>query len=144
MNTIKGREKFKNFQIILDSEWSSTIVMILMVKKLLPETDAVMQWQTQAGKITTNLKVNVYFTVPARIATDVVTWKCHMDDSAKGRYYKILGRHILKELGSNLNFSEHVIEADESPVMEAMATIVDLVAYVFKILNAGKLNWNNR
>ena len=60
-----------------------------LVQKLNPEKYAVMQWQTQARNITTNFKVNVDFTLPALSATNVVTWKCHLEDSVKGRYYMI-------------------------------------------------------
>ena len=42
VNTRKGRAKFKNFQIILDSGCSSTILMRRLVEKLCPEKDAVM------------------------------------------------------------------------------------------------------
>ena len=48
-----------------------------------------MQWNTQAGNITTNLKVKVYFTLPELNATNIVTWKCHVDDYAKGIYNMI-------------------------------------------------------
>ena len=34
MNTRKGKAKFKNFQIILDSGYSSTIVMVWLVEKI--------------------------------------------------------------------------------------------------------------
>ena len=95
MNTRKGEEKFKNFQIILDSGYSSTIVARRIVGKLNPDKDAVMQWYTQAGNITNDLKVKVYFTLPALSATNIVTWKCHVDESAKGRYNMILGRDLL-------------------------------------------------
>ena len=44
-----------------------------------------MQWHTQAGNITTNLKVKVDFTLPELSATNAVTWKCHVDNSTKGR-----------------------------------------------------------
>ena len=44
-----------------------------LVRKLHPEKDAVMQWHTQAGNITTNLKVKVDFTLPALITTNAVT-----------------------------------------------------------------------
>ena len=57
MNTRKVREKFKNFRIILDSVCSSMIVTRRMDEKLCPEKYAVIQWQTQAGNITTNSKV---------------------------------------------------------------------------------------
>ena len=88
------------------------IVMRSIVKKLDPEKDDVMQWQTQAGNITTNFKVKVDFTLHAFSATNVVTWQCHVDDSAKGGYFMILGRYLLTEIVLNINFSEHVIEAD--------------------------------
>ena len=61
-----------------------------------------MQWQIKARNITINLKDNIDFTFPALIAMDVVTWKCHVDKSDKGRYDIILGRDILTELGLNL------------------------------------------
>ena len=50
-----------------------------------------MQWHTQAGNITTNPTVEVDFTLPALSVTNVVTWKCHVDGSAKGGYNMILG-----------------------------------------------------
>ena len=95
MNTRKGRAKFKNFRILLDSGCSSTIVMRRLVQKLRPEIYAMVQWKTQAGNITTDVKVKVYFTLPALSAKNVVTWKCHVDDSAKDRYDMILGRYLL-------------------------------------------------
>ena len=54
-----------------------------------------MQWHTQAGNITTNLEVEVKFILPELSATNFVTWKCHVDDSAKVRYNMILGRYLL-------------------------------------------------
>ena len=63
--------------------------------KISPEKYAVIQWHTQAGNITTNLKVKVYFTLPVLSTTNGVTWKCHADDSAKSIYDMILGRYIL-------------------------------------------------
>ena len=92
MNTRKGRENLKNFPILLDSGCSPTIVMVRLVFfKLYPEKYTVMQWNMQAGNITTNIKVKVYFTLPSLSVKNSVTWKCHMDNSAKGRYHMILG-----------------------------------------------------
>ena len=51
-----------------------------------PEKDDLMQWHTLAGNITTNIKVKVDFTLPSLSATNAVTWKYHVDDSAKGRH----------------------------------------------------------
>ena len=98
MNTRKNMEKFKNFWNILDSGFSSTIVMVSLVRKLRPQKDAVMQWHTKAKNITTNYNVNVDFTLPILSATNVVTWKYHVDKSAKARYDMILGRYLLIEL----------------------------------------------
>ena len=58
----------------------------------------------------TNLKVRENFTLPALSVTNVVTWKCHVDDTTNGRYIMILGRYLLKELGFNLKTSNHVIK----------------------------------
>ena len=92
-----------------------------------------MQWHKQAEDITTNLKVREYFTLPALIATNVVTWKCRVDDSAKVRYDMILGRDILTELGLNLDFYEHVIEADSGHSIGSTTPMVDLGKYIFYI-----------
>ena len=102
-----------------------------------------MQWHTQAGNISSNLKVYVDFTLPPLSVTNVVTRKCHVYDSAKGMYGMILGRDILKELLLNLKCSEHVIEADDGPFKGSTTPMVDLGAYVFKDLNTGKLHPKN-
>ena len=82
-----------------------------------------------------NLKVEVDFTLPVLSATNVVTWKCHVDDSAKGRYDMILGRDISTELWLNLKISEHGIKADGRPFKWSTAPMVDLGTYIFKDLN---------
>ena len=74
-----------------------------------------MQWNTQSGNIMTYLKVKIDFTLPVLSATNSVTWNFHVDDSAKGRCDMILGRDLLTELGLNLEFSKHVIKADDGP-----------------------------
>ena len=58
-----------------------------------------MQRHTQAVNITTNLKVKVDFTLPSISATNIVTQKFHLDDSAKGRDDMISGQYLLTELG---------------------------------------------
>ena len=95
MSTRKGRARFKKSRILLDSGCSSNILMRRLVEKLCPEKDAVMQWQTQSEIITTNFKVKIDFTLSSLIATNAVTWKCHVDDSARVRYNMILGKDIL-------------------------------------------------
>ena len=73
MNTRKGKAEFNIFYILLDSVCSSTIVMGRLVEKLYPEKYDLMYWYTQAGNITTNLKVTIYFTLTALSATNFVT-----------------------------------------------------------------------
>ena len=98
-----------------------------------------MHWNTQAGNITTNLKVKIYFTLPALIATNFVTWNCHVYESVKGRCDMILGQDLLIELGLNLKFYEHVIEADYVTFNGYTTSMVYLGTYIFKDLNTGKI-----
>ena len=79
MNTQKGREKFKNFHILLDSRCISTIIMRRLIKKLNTKIDTVMQLHTQEGNITTNIKVKIYFTLPELSGKQIMTWNCHVD-----------------------------------------------------------------
>ena len=96
-----------------------------------------MQWHTQSGSITNNLKVKIYFTLPKLSATKIATWYFHVDDSAKGRYDMILGRDILTCLEFNLEFSDCVIEAYDGTFKGTTAPMVDLGTYKFKYLNTG-------
>ena len=87
-----------------------------------------LKWQTQTGSITTNLKVKVDFTLLALSTTNIVTWKCHVDDSDRGRYEIILGRSLLTYLGLNLKKYKHVIKSDDGPLIGSTAPMVDLGA----------------
>ena len=49
----------------------------------------------QSVNITTNLKDEVGFTLPEISATNIVTWKFHVDDSSNGRYNIILEKNVL-------------------------------------------------
>ena len=98
INTRINKARLKNFQNLLDSGCSYKIVMIRLVEKLCPEKYAMMQWQTQAGNITTNFKVKVDFTLPALIATKVVTSKCYVDGSDGGRYDMIVVKYLLTKI----------------------------------------------
>ena len=110
-----------------------------LVVKLHPEKYYVMEWHTQARNITTNLNIKVYFTLLAISSMNVVTWKCHVDESAKGRYYMIVGWDILTELGLNLKISEHVIKEDDGHFKGSTTPMVYLGTYIFKDLNTEKI-----
>ena len=95
MNTRRGKAKFKNFRFVLESGRNSTILMGRLVETNCLKKYDVVQWNTQAGNITANIKIKVDFTLPALNAMNVVMWKFHMDDSAKGTYDLILGQDLI-------------------------------------------------
>ena len=95
MNTLKARGKFNNFQIILDSGRSFTVVMGSKIEKLTLKENAVMQWHKKGGSITINIKVKIDFTILELSAENILTRDCHVDESSKGRYDIILVRYIL-------------------------------------------------
>ena len=68
-----------------------------------------MQWHTQAGVITTNLKVKC-FMLPELSTTKIMTWDCHVDDYTKGRYEIRLVTDLLTALELNIKLSDHVIK----------------------------------
>ena len=78
------------------------------------------QWHTHAGNITTNLKVKIYFTLPEFSMKKVVMWKCHVHDSAKGKYNMILGRDILTSL--LVNNKNHDISLFKWPIKASKFT----------------------
>ena len=88
-----------------------------------------MQQQIQAGIHTTNLKVKIDFTLPEFSATKISTWECHVDDSAKWRYYTILGRDTLTTLGLNIYFFKNAIEPGDKPLKWPTAPMIDLGTY---------------
>ena len=80
----------------------------------------------QVGIITTNLKVNIDSTLPEISATKIVTCNCHVDDSTKSRYDIIVGKYIWTTLALNINFYDHVIEADYEPFKGSTTPMVDM------------------
>ena len=55
----------------------------------------------------------------------IVTWKCHMDKSAEGKYGMILGQDFLNEMVLDTNFSEHAIIGGTGTYEEYPAPMVD-------------------
>ena len=93
----------------------------------------------QAGNITTNIKVEVDFILPELGTTNVVTCKCHVDESTKGIYDVILERYILTELGLNFKLSDLVIKAGDGTFKGSTVPMFDWGTYEFKYLNKGKI-----
>ena len=88
-----------------------------------------MQWHMQEVSNNTNLKVDIYYTLPELSVTKIVTWYFHVDDSTKGRYDMILRRYLFTDLGLNLKFPDHVIEAYGGPFKGSTAPMIDMGAY---------------
>ena len=97
------------------------------------------QWHTQAGSITTNIKVKIDFALPKISTTKIVSWNRHMDVSAKDRYDMILVRYILLALGLNFLLSDHAIESYDANFKGSTSPTVDLGAHEFNYLNTGKI-----
>ena len=114
------------------------IVMGKLIKKINPKEYDVIQWNTQQGIITMNIKVKIDLTSPELSVEKIVTWNYHMYDSTNGRYDMILGRYLLTYLGLNLQLSDHTIEADDGTFKGSRAPMVDMGTQEFKDLNTGK------
>ena len=71
--------------------------------------------------------------------TKTVTSNCHVDESAKGRYYIILGKDLLTSSGFNLKLSYHNIKPYYGCFEGYTSPIVNFVMYEFKLKNAGKI-----
>ena len=110
-----------------------------IIKKLKIIEETVMQWHTQAGNITTNLKVKIDFNLPEFSLKKIVTCDFHVNDFFKSRYDMTLGRYILTALGLNLKLSEHISEADDGPLKRSTTPMIELCTYEFKDLNTGKI-----
>ena len=52
------------------------------------------QWHMQSGNITTNIKLQIYFTLSEFSAMKIVTWNFHVDESDKITHDMILFRDI--------------------------------------------------
>ena len=98
-----------------------------------------MQWHTQDGNITANIKVAVGFTLPGLSPAYVVTWNCHVDEYTKGRYDTIIRRYLLTELVLNLKLSGNAMESYYVTFKGSTETTVDLVTYELKYLIRGKI-----
>ena len=100
-------------------------------------------WETQAWKLTTSKKVNLYFHLPEFHANKIVMWKCHIDASTKGRHDIILGRDLLNALVPDPKYYENIIIGGEGTYDECPATMVDLSNYDFTYITDKNLNQKN-
>ena len=62
-----------------------------------------------------------------------------MDDSAEGKYYIILGRDLLIELGLGLKCPKRNIGAGDGPLKGSTSPMIDLGTYKFKYVSTRKI-----
>ena len=114
------------------------IVMGKLTSKLKTKEAEKTTQENQAGKFATSKKLNVDFCLPEFSATNIVTWKCHVDKSTNGRYDMILGRYLLTALGLNIKFYKNVIIGGEGPYEGCSESMVDISKYDFNIITDEK------
>ena len=102
-----------------------------------------MQWYTQAGNLTTNMKYIINFTLSEFNAIKSMKWGFRMDDSAIDTYNMVLCGDLLTALGTNRKCFEDVIEESDRPLKGSTAPMIDLGTYESKYSNTGKLHLRN-
>ena len=61
------------------------ILIRIIITKINPKEDDVMQWHTQAGNVTINFKIEMCFTPPELSVANIVKWNSAVDESANSR-----------------------------------------------------------
>ena len=92
------------------------ILLRRLITKLKTKEDSVLQRKTQAGNLTTNLKVKTDFILPGFSATKILTWEFHVGNSTKGGYDMILSRYLLTSLGLNIIFMNMSVKKVTDPL----------------------------
>jgi hypothetical protein len=85
-----NKNKVKTIKVLLDSGSSETLIasnLVARFKKIKTEST---QWDTGAGKLDTNKKVNLYFTLPEFYEKKIITWESHVFKNHT-RYDMIMG-----------------------------------------------------
>ena len=78
--------------------------------------------------------MDVYFFPLDFSATNIVTCKCHVDESTNSRYDMILGRDLLTALVLDIQFSDNIIIGKAGPYKGWLSLIVDISNFDFKYI----------
>ena len=103
-----------------------------LTSKINPKEKAKTNWETQGGNFKTSKKVAIDFCLLEFSETNIVTWRCHVDEYANDIYDMTLDRDLITALGLDLKFSESVIIGGEGPYEGCLTPMVDLRKYDFK------------
>ena len=102
--------------------------------KLKQKEEAKNTWKTQVEEFTTSKKANVDLCLPEFSATEIVTWKCHVDESTNCIYGMIPGRDLITTLGMDPKFSGDVIIGSDEPYEGWSEPMVEVSNYNFTSL----------
>jgi gag-polyprotein putative aspartyl protease len=107
------RGNAQNFQILLDSGASQSVIHQNLVQQTECSGNPPISWDTVAGAFTTNKRAEISFKLPTLHEKRVITSKVHVT-SQLNNYDMILGRDLLQDLGIVLNFKDNTIVWDDS------------------------------
>ena len=79
--------------------------------------------------------MDIHFFSPQFSATNIATWKFHVDESTNGRYDMIRGRDLLTALGLDIKMSENVITGGEGPYEGCLSPMIEVSNYDFKYIS---------
>jgi predicted aspartyl protease len=106
-------------RVLVDTGASATVIIGDHCRKLKLKRTEPTTWTTKAGKFTTNKKVTLKFLLPEFNSTKVISWSCHIDESATSsasRYDMIIGRDLLQEIGFIIDFNDYTMTWDEATI----------------------------
>jgi Aspartyl protease len=86
LNIRRGKEKIKRISVLLDSGASSTVISKNIVKKLQVKSASATVWNTAAGPLSTNGKVDLTFTLPELSPSASIKATVHVHDGQLSRY----------------------------------------------------------
>ena len=93
---------------MFDSGASETIIKSELIKNLKSQKTSSQQWNTAAGKVSTNKIAKLMFNLPEFYETKIVQCWAHVFEN-NINYDMIIGRDLMTELGININFANQTI-----------------------------------
>lgn len=113
INTRRGKLKPTTIRALLDSGASETLLHKKFAKKLRVHSskNGGTNWSTPGGRMTTDKKAKIQFTLPELHDDRLIEWNAHVANDL-GNYDMIIGRDILDFLSIDLRFSTKEVEWD--------------------------------
>ena len=100
--------RLKNIKILFDSGASETIITKQYINPQKLKRTSSQQWNTAAGKISTNYTAKILFNLPEFNETKVIQCHAHVFDT-KLNYDMIIGRDLMSILGIKMDFQRKTV-----------------------------------